>query len=340
MQTMKISVAMAAYNGEAYIREQLDSIAKQTLLPDELVITDDSPDRLTEDAINAFKVTSPVRIDYYRNETRQGFPENFFKAIGLCKGELIAFADQDDVWMPRKLELMTAQFADPEVMLVTHKVTIVDSQLKVKEDLDDNHWSYVGTFEPLQTDPWYLLFGMSAMVRGALFRVTDLKVRPLDFSRDGLASHDMWAWFMGGALGKIVGLPDKLALYRQHAVSVVGAPKQSSLAARIAYSIKTGRSHYDKMASISHDRAKVLSQVTQPDLAARARAAETFYMVLYQQNADRASLYAPEKTLIERASAGLRLLRKAGYRPQAQGGFGLKALFKDLFLFLLVRRVA
>jgi hypothetical protein len=146
---------------------------------------------------------------------------------------------------------------------------------------------------------------------------------------------------MGGALGKIVGLPDKLALYRQHAVNVAGAPKQSSLAARIAYSIKTGRSHYDKMAAISLERAKVFSQVTPPDLAARARAAETFYMRLYQQNTDRASLYTPEKTLMERASAGFRLLRKAGYRPQAQGGFGLKALLKDLFLFICgaVRRV-
>lgn len=193
MKTIKISVAMAVYKGEAHIREQLDSIAKQTLLPDELVITDDSPDGLTEEAINAFKAISPVRIEYCHNETRLGFPENFFKAISLCTGELIAFADQDDVWMPRKLELMTAQFADPEVMLVTHRVTIVDSQLKVKEDLDDSHWSYVGIFEPLQTNPWYLLFGMSAMARGELFRVTDLKIRPQDFTRDGLTSHDMWA---------------------------------------------------------------------------------------------------------------------------------------------------
>jgi len=100
---MKISIAMAAYKGERFLREQFDSVARQTLPPFELVITDDSPDSGTYDLVMEFarRMSFPVRI--YRNAQRLGFHANFCKAISLCKGDFVAFCDQDDVWMDNKL---------------------------------------------------------------------------------------------------------------------------------------------------------------------------------------------------------------------------------------------
>ena len=75
---MKISVAIAAYKGEKFIGEQIASLLEQTLLPDEIVITDDSPDELTEKAVKKF---SDPRIRYFRNDKQLGVNRNFERAI-------------------------------------------------------------------------------------------------------------------------------------------------------------------------------------------------------------------------------------------------------------------
>src|SRR5258708_37621369 len=106
MQLMKeqlLSVAMCTYNGARFLPEQLESIAAQTKLPDELVVCDDRSTDGSVEIIRSFAQRAPFEIRLDINANNLGSTKNFEKAIGLCQGEIIALADQDDVWCPQKL---------------------------------------------------------------------------------------------------------------------------------------------------------------------------------------------------------------------------------------------
>jgi len=98
-----ISIAMCTFNGGDYLQEQLVSIAKQTHLPDELVVCDDGSTDSTLQILDGFKKEAPFPVRIYCNKIRLGVTKNFEKAITLCEGEIIALCDQDDVWLPQKL---------------------------------------------------------------------------------------------------------------------------------------------------------------------------------------------------------------------------------------------
>ena len=102
-----ISVAMCTYNGEKYLREQLESIALQTRLPAELVICDDRSTDSTSEIIRNFADSAPFPVRFNLNPVNlggatKGITKNFEQASRLCTGDLIAFCDQDDVWLPKK----------------------------------------------------------------------------------------------------------------------------------------------------------------------------------------------------------------------------------------------
>lgn len=109
MDKVKISVVIASYNGAEFLIEQLDSIRNQTMPPDELIICDDrSKDdtvKVAEKYINENNLVKSWRIIV--NEHNMGYADNFDNAAKQASGELIFFSDQDDVWNPDKIELMT-----------------------------------------------------------------------------------------------------------------------------------------------------------------------------------------------------------------------------------------
>jgi len=99
-----ISIVMATFNGAEFLRSQLDSLAFQTLLPIELIISDDHSTDETLQIATSFSKCAPFPVRIYENDSRVGYRANFMRAAALAKGELVAFCDQDDVWMPEKLE--------------------------------------------------------------------------------------------------------------------------------------------------------------------------------------------------------------------------------------------
>ena len=126
----KISVAMCTYNGEKYLREQLESIALQTRLPAELVICDDRSTDSTSEIIRDFADSAPFPVRFNLNPVNlggatKGITKNFEQASRLCTGDLIAFCDQDDAWLPQKLARM-AQAMEEQTQLGG---VFVDAQL-------------------------------------------------------------------------------------------------------------------------------------------------------------------------------------------------------------------
>ena len=99
-----ISVALCSYNGEKYIRQQLDSILTQTMPVDEIVIHDDCSTDSTYEILSDYASRYP-RIFVRKNNANIGFLKNFENALAECQGDYIFFADQDDIWMKDKVAL-------------------------------------------------------------------------------------------------------------------------------------------------------------------------------------------------------------------------------------------
>ena len=108
MSNTRISVVMATFNGIKYIREQLDSIRTQTLPPDEVIICDDcSSDGTFEFCGEYISQHDLTGWRVFRNDQNMGFAKNFRHALSLSQGDVVFTADQDDIWMPDKLQAMT-----------------------------------------------------------------------------------------------------------------------------------------------------------------------------------------------------------------------------------------
>ncbi len=107
---MQLSVAMCTYNGARYLREQLESLAGQRRLPDELVVCDDGSADGTVALLEEFAAKSPFPVRLVHNPENLGYRRNFAQAITLCIGEVIALADQDDLWYPEKLHRLEQIF--------------------------------------------------------------------------------------------------------------------------------------------------------------------------------------------------------------------------------------
>lgn len=100
----KVSVVLCTYNGEKYIREQIDSILYQTYPIHEIIIQDDCSTDNTFSILNEYQLKYSI-IHVYRNPMNKGVNPNFFNAISKATGDYIAISDQDDIWENYKLEL-------------------------------------------------------------------------------------------------------------------------------------------------------------------------------------------------------------------------------------------
>jgi len=110
MTTLSISVAMTTFNGGRFLAAQLESIAAQSRAPDELVICDDGSSDDSAKIVREFSRRTSLPTQFVVNERNLGSTKNFEKAIGLCKGPIVALADQDDVWYCQKLERIERTF--------------------------------------------------------------------------------------------------------------------------------------------------------------------------------------------------------------------------------------
>lgn len=210
---LKISIAMATYNGGKYLQEQLDSFLAQTRLPDELIITDDCSADNTLEIIQAFKNESPFSVILIENQSRLGFVQNFSKAISLCSGDLIFMSDQDDVWLPSKIERV-AVIADerPDILVFTNDALITFEDLSIASGtMIDRRIS-----EGLQLDT-HLTNGCQTAIRNKFLPIA----MPIpEFVR----AHDIWFHDVARNLGIKLIIPEVLQYWRRHDDSTCGFP--------------------------------------------------------------------------------------------------------------------
>lgn len=114
MEQKTVSVVMATYNGEQYLREQIDSILNQTYPVYELIIQDDGSTDNTADIVRQYMEKHPF-IRLYVNERNVGYNENFRRGVMHATGDLVALSDQDDIWFPQKLERQVAAIGRSDI---------------------------------------------------------------------------------------------------------------------------------------------------------------------------------------------------------------------------------
>jgi glycosyltransferase involved in cell wall biosynthesis len=217
-----ISIAMATYNGARFIREQLDSLAAQTVLPEELIVSDDGSTDDTLSIIEEFAKTARFQVKIVRNETRLGYRANFMKCAALCTGDLIAFCDQDDIWFKQKLERQLRHFADSTVFLSCHNVKLIDQQGRdLGRDLQQFQSSL--PFSYSSASPFAYCQGFTQIFRRQLLSFFYLWDSSIDhhITTERMA-HDEWYFFLALIVGFVKYDLEPLAFYRQHDFNVSG----------------------------------------------------------------------------------------------------------------------
>ena len=136
-----ISIAMATYNGEKFIREQLDSILAQTITDWELIVCDDVSTDFTIAILEEY-AKKDRRIQIHKNKVNLGFKRNFEKAISLCSGDYIALCDQDDIWYSNHLEVLYNQIGNHSLSIGNSDIVDVNNQYlnKRMSDTDGIHF--------------------------------------------------------------------------------------------------------------------------------------------------------------------------------------------------------
>lgn len=228
---MKISVALCTYNGEKYLGEQLDSIAGQSRLPDELVVCDDRSEDGTLGILEGFRSRVPFSVHIHRNETNLGSTKNFERAIGLCSGEIVALSDQDDVWKPHKLERLVAALEEnPGAGYAFSDAELVDENLRPLGRLLWDSVRFRGEFKELFLQgqqfrclvKQHVVTGATMAFRSFLGRIA------MPFPETENLIHDGWIALVGSATGAYgVPVEEPLVAYRQHSRQQIGAPEET-----------------------------------------------------------------------------------------------------------------
>jgi glycosyltransferase involved in cell wall biosynthesis len=126
---MRISVALCTCQGENHLSTQLESLASQHRLPDELVVSDDASTDGTLDVLEAFKERAAFPVRIHRNEQRLGIIGNFGRTFEAYTGDVIMPCDQDDRWLPHKIAEQAEALSDPEVTLCLGHAMVCDENL-------------------------------------------------------------------------------------------------------------------------------------------------------------------------------------------------------------------
>lgn len=122
-----ISVALASYNGEKYIKNQIISILDNLSNNDELIISDDGSTDSTCQIINSF---NDSRIKLYKGPCK-GINKNFENALSHCKGDIIFLSDQDDFWYPNKVNNIKRLFNESDYILIQHDARVINGEGEV-----------------------------------------------------------------------------------------------------------------------------------------------------------------------------------------------------------------
>lgn len=228
----RVSVALASCMGERYIGEQLDSIARQSRPPDQLVVSDDSSTDATIDIVKAFQKQVNFDVHLVQNKERLGCTRNFEQAVSLCDGDIIFLADQDDYWLENKIERQVDVLnANPDAGMTFSNGTVTDGKLQSRGyDL----WRALGFSAKEQqivaNNQAPEVFLRHWVAAGTTMAFRSCYRELLDpYPEIWSSTHDAWISFIIASVSGCILVPENLILYRYHGENQVGIRRFSLL---------------------------------------------------------------------------------------------------------------
>lgn len=221
--TASIAILMATYNGERFLRQQIDSILQQTLQDWHLYVHDDGSKDATPRILREYAANHPDRITILDYPSQGGACRNFMSMVYKVDAPYYMFADQDDVWLEHKVERtfreMKALETPDAPLVISTDLRVVDESLNV---LAPTLWAIAGiyperirTFEDLAANT--LMTGCTMLFNSAARRC----IRPLT---SHTTMHDAWiACCVKRNGGTLRCIPEQTILYRQHGGNTLGA---------------------------------------------------------------------------------------------------------------------
>jgi len=234
-QTYKVSVALASYNGERFIAEQLNSLIQQTVQPDEIIVADDSSTDGTLAIVQGFVGSSPISIDILKGQSARQLrpPANFERAVKATTGDIIFLCDQDDKWDHTKIERHINFLKNNE-----HIDAYLTDARFCNESLEDSGQTKLQQIRKLGMPDTSFVMGCCASLRKPL---ADLA---LPFPKE--ITHDGWVIGLSDLLKRTRRDPIALQDYRIHENNV-----SKGFAVNQLESIKKTKSYFNYLCNLT-----------------------------------------------------------------------------------------
>ena len=229
MKNSKVIIVLATYNGQKYLREQIESIQAQTFTDWSLLVRDDCSTDLTPNILEGY-ARSDRRITIVdNNNINLGVIHNFGELLTIADSfdnmNYVFFSDQDDVWKPEKLKSMIEQFKKSEKQYGQDLPLLVHSDLEVvNEELELINPSFM-KFQSIANEkynPWQILC-VQNYVTGCVMGVNKPLLRFSLPIPKNVMMHDWWLALVASIYGRIEFVDEPLIKYRQHLNNQVGA---------------------------------------------------------------------------------------------------------------------
>ena len=229
-----IEILLAAYNGEKYISEQIHSILCQTYQDFRILIRDDGSSDNTVKIIKKYVEAYPQKIVYIEDDKKGGSAaKNFFYLIDYATSDYVMFCDQDDYWLPNKIEItyknmlrLEKKNGNNTPILVFASYKAVDSKL-IPINLKKSH----NQISKYKLEFSHLL--VQNYVTGCLMMCNKALYSKCGNYDDNILMHDWWLALLASSMGVIYHIPKEVMYYRQHGNNEVGAVDVKSFKYRI-----------------------------------------------------------------------------------------------------------
>ena len=222
---MKIDILMATYNGEKYLKEQIDSILNQTHKDFRLLISDDCSQDATRQILQEY-VEKDNRVVVFLQTKNLGVVLNFEYLMKKVENEYFMFSDQDDIWQKDKIEKSLDQMLKTNSDLVYSDLEVVNQELDV---LHKSYWKLKGFEKKVKKYNDFKSLYLNNFVTGCTMLVKSKwmeKILPLPHKSNYIL-HDYWTALVVSKFGKMTYLAQPLVKYRQHFDNNIGSKKKS-----------------------------------------------------------------------------------------------------------------
>ena len=221
----QIDILLATYNGEKYLKQQIDSILSQTYSNFRLIISDDCSTDGTRKILKEYK-EKDKRITVYFQEKNLGYVKNFEFLLGKVENEIYALSDQDDVWLPEKIEKSIEKMQIEDSDLVFGDLEIVDENLKTINKSFNDYMHLTRKIKKCNDyNKLYLYNCVTGCTILAKKKFLD-KILPIPHNTKHVL-HDYWIALITSIYGKISYIEEIYIKYRQHGNNQVGVEKTS-----------------------------------------------------------------------------------------------------------------